>query len=189
MGAVGPRNAKIEKIEANPVVFVRDPNQLHVLIESKGLANAPASLIIEKRKDGGVWEEAARQQIILEEAGRVQTVPFDFKEDAPAKLEFRARLTDVGPELTTDDNVATAEVRVIRQKIKVLFIAGSIGSLNEFTIAYDEGKVIGCLTGTGGVADEIERLVSTFPKVTEARVFYVDDPACLLDACFREAGQ
>src|SRR5438045_3429111 len=71
----------------------------------------------------------------------------------------------------------------------VLFIAGSIGSLNEFTIAYDEGKVIGCLTGTGGVADEIERLVNTFPKVTEARVFYNDDPARLLDACFREAGQ
>ena len=40
-------------------------------------------------------EEAARQQVMLEEAGRVQAVPFDFKEDAPAKLEFRARLTDV----------------------------------------------------------------------------------------------
>ena len=32
----------------------------------------------------------------------------------------------------------------------VLFVAGSIGSLNEFTIAYDEGKIIGCLIGTGG---------------------------------------
>ncbi len=44
----GPRNAKITKIEANPVVFVRDPNQLHVLIESKGLADAPATLILEE---------------------------------------------------------------------------------------------------------------------------------------------
>jgi uncharacterized protein (TIGR00725 family) len=71
----------------------------------------------------------------------------------------------------------------------VLFIAGSMGSLNEFTIAYDEGKIIGSLTGTGGVADEIERLVGTFPKVTKARVFCDNDPARLLDACFREAGQ
>ena len=31
----GPRNAKLTKIETNPVVFVRDPNQLHVLIESR----------------------------------------------------------------------------------------------------------------------------------------------------------
>ena len=38
----------------------------------------------------------------------------------------------------------------------VLFVAGAMGSLNEFTIAHDEGKIIGCLTGTGGVADESE---------------------------------
>lgn len=79
-------------------------------------------------------------------------------------------------------------VVLVRSCDVLLFIAGSIGSLNEFTIAYDEGKIIGCLTGTGGVADEIKSLVSTFPKVTKARVFYDDDPARLLDACFREAG-
>jgi len=80
-------------------------------------------------------------------------------------------------------------VVLVRSCDVVLFIAGSIGSLNEFTIAYDEGRIVGCLTGTGGVADEIERLVSTFPKVTKARVFYDNDPARLLDACFREAGR
>src|SRR6267154_1311630 len=42
----------------------------------------------------------------------------------------------------------------------VLFIAGSMGSLNEFTIAYDEGKVIGCLRSTGGVADEVDYLLA-----------------------------
>jgi len=80
-------------------------------------------------------------------------------------------------------------VVLVRSCDVVLFIAGSMGSLNEFTIAYDEGKIIGSLTGTGGVADEIERLVGTFPKVTKARVFYDNDPARLLDACFRKAGQ
>jgi len=74
-------------------------------------------------------------------------------------------------------------VVLVRSCDVVLFIAGSMGSLNEFTIAYDEGKVIGCLTGTGGVADEIECLVKTFPKVTKARAFYDNDPARLLNAC------
>ena len=74
-------------------------------------------------------------------------------------------------------------VVLVRSCEVVLFIAGSIGSLNEFTIAYDEGKTVGCLTGTGGVADEIERLVRTFAKVTKARVFYDNDPARLLNAC------
>jgi uncharacterized protein (TIGR00725 family) len=74
-------------------------------------------------------------------------------------------------------------VVLVRSCDVVLFVAGSMGSLNEFTIAYDEGKIIGCLTGTGGVADEIERLVGTFPKVTQALLVYDNDPASLLNAC------
>src|SRR5207245_6436968 len=70
----------------------------------------------------------------------------------------------------------------------VVFIAGSIGSLNEFTIAYDEGKIIGCLTGTGGVADEIKSIAETFPKKTKARIFYDDDPAQLIEACLNTLG-
>ena len=65
----------------------------------------------------------------------------------------------------------------------VLFIAGSMGSLNEFTIAYDEGKVIGCLRGTGGVADEVDYLLAKFSKETGAQVFQHTDPARLVDAC------
>src|SRR5205085_5602578 len=68
----------------------------------------------------------------LEENGRVQVVPFEFKEDKPAKLQMRARIEDVGPELTTDDNVAISDVRVINEKIRVLFIAGETFPEVEF---------------------------------------------------------
>ena len=74
-------------------------------------------------------------------------------------------------------------VVLVRSCDVVIFISGSIGSLNEFTIAYDEGKVIGCLTGTGGVADEIERVTRTFSKQTKSRVVYDDDPVRLIDKC------
>jgi uncharacterized protein (TIGR00725 family) len=74
-------------------------------------------------------------------------------------------------------------VVLVRSCDVVVFIAGSIGSLNEFTIAYDEGKIIGCLTGTGGVADQIKRIAKTFPKKTKARIVYDNDPARLIDAC------
>jgi uncharacterized protein (TIGR00725 family) len=76
-------------------------------------------------------------------------------------------------------------VVLVRSCDVVLFIAGSIGSLNEFTIAYDEGKIVGCLTGTGGVADEARRIVQTFQKQTNARVIYDDDPSSLLNECLR----
>ena len=41
------------------------------------------------------------------------------------QYEYRARIEDAGPELTRDDNSATAAVRVVRQQIRVLMIAGS----------------------------------------------------------------
>jgi uncharacterized protein (TIGR00725 family) len=80
-------------------------------------------------------------------------------------------------------------VVLVRSCDIVLFIAGSMGSLNEFTIAHDEGKVIGCLTKTGGVADEAAGLLRKFSKTTGARVFENDDPGRLLDACLKAISQ
>lgn len=77
-------------------------------------------------------------------------------------------------------------VVLVRSCEIVLFIAGAMGSLNEFTIAHDEGKVIGCLTGTGGVADESDYLLKKFSKDTNARVFQNSDPGKLLDICLLE---
>jgi uncharacterized protein (TIGR00725 family) len=77
-------------------------------------------------------------------------------------------------------------VVLVRSADVVLFVAGAMGSLNEFTIAHDEGKIIGCLTGTGGVADESEFLLQKFGKrTTTARVFQNDDPEKLLDLCLQ----
>jgi uncharacterized protein (TIGR00725 family) len=77
-------------------------------------------------------------------------------------------------------------VVLVRSCEIVLFIAGAMGSLNEFTIAHDERKVIGCLTGTGGVADEADQLLKKFAKETGARVFQNEDPAKLIDECLSE---
>ena len=74
-------------------------------------------------------------------------------------------------------------VVLVRSCEVVLFIAGAMGSLNEFTIAHDEGKVIGCLTGTGGVADQSEYLLQHFGKRTTAQVFHNDDPEKLVTDC------
>src|SRR5260370_31862125 len=74
-------------------------------------------------------------------------------------------------------------VVLVRSCDVVLFIAGSMGSVNEFTIAYDEGKIIGCLRGTGGVADELPHFVADFRKPTKARIFYDEDATRLLNAC------
>ena len=77
-------------------------------------------------------------------------------------------------------------VVLVRSCDVVLFVAGAMGTLNEFTIAHDEGKIIGCLTGTGGVADESEYVLQKFGKrATSSRVFHSDDPEKLLDLCLQ----
>jgi uncharacterized protein (TIGR00725 family) len=74
-------------------------------------------------------------------------------------------------------------VVLVRSCDVVLVFRGGTGTLNELTIAHDEGRVVGCLTGTGGVADEAERLLRVLPKKTRSVVLFDDDPARLLDKC------
>jgi uncharacterized protein (TIGR00725 family) len=80
-------------------------------------------------------------------------------------------------------------VVLVRSCDIVLFISGSMGTLNEFTIAHDEGRVIGCLTKTGGVADEGERLLEVFSKQTRAVVLHGDDSVRLINACMEALAQ
>ena len=66
----------------------------------------------------------------------------------------------------------------------MILVAGGIGTLNEFTIAYDEGKVIGLLQGTGGAADLAQTLLDTLPvRATGAVVIADPDPEQLVDRC------
>lgn len=64
----------------------------------------------------------------------------------------------------------------------VLFVAGSVGTLNEFTIAYDEGKVMGVLSGSGGLSDRFPEIVMACAKPTAARIVHDRDPKSLVEA-------
>lgn len=48
----------------------------------------------------------------------------------------------------------------------VIFIGGGIGTLNEFSIAYHEGKVIGVLEGVDGIVGKILKIEGDFNKNT-----------------------
>jgi uncharacterized protein (TIGR00725 family) len=74
----------------------------------------------------------------------------------------------------------------IRSSDIVVILRGSIGTLNEFTIAYDEGKIIGILEGTGGVADHVRELVHALAKKTPAALFFERDVVRLLTLCLAE---
>lgn len=81
----------------------------------------------------------------------------------------------------TGSGLMGREIDNIRSSDIVVIAGGRSGTLGEFAIAYDEGRLIGVLTGTGGVADAVEALVRLCDKPTGAVVLYDDDPANLVD--------
>lgn len=62
-----------------------------------------------------------------------------------------------------------------------IFISGRIGTMNEFTNAYDMGKVIGVLEESGGISDRtIKILLEDANKNSEAKVIFEKDPEKLV---------
>jgi hypothetical protein len=71
----------------------------------------------------------------------------------------------------------------IRSSDIVIILGGATGTLNEFTIAYDEAKVISVLAGSGGVADHIKKIVEVCRKPTLGQLFFDADPETLIQTC------
>ena len=62
----------------------------------------------------------------------------------------------------------------------VIVACGRMGTLNEFTIAFEDHKPIGVLTGTGGIADELAHIVEK-AKRGEGNIIYDSDPKRLVE--------
>ena len=69
----------------------------------------------------------------------------------------------------------------IRSSDIVVVVGGRSGTLGEFAIAYEEGKLIGILTGTGGITGALRAVEASLGKDTGAEVIYEDDAARLID--------
>lgn len=70
----------------------------------------------------------------------------------------------------------------IRSSDAVVIIGGGIGTLNEFTIAYDEGRPIGVVTDSGGISNSIEHVVVELCQREMPPNLVMDsDPVKLLD--------
>ncbi|MFC1630005.1 hypothetical protein ACFL06_00520 [Patescibacteria group bacterium] len=61
----------------------------------------------------------------------------------------------------------------------VIIICGRMGTLNEFTIAFEDQKPIGVLEGSGGTADKI-KFIATGPVRGTKRIIYERDPKLLV---------
>ncbi len=96
-------------------------------------------------------------------------------------VRYRSPTEGFGALIYTGSGLMGREVVNIRSSDIVVIIGGHSGTLGEFAIAYDEGRLIGVLTGTDGVADLVGTLVARMGKETGAKVLYDADPDRLVD--------
>jgi hypothetical protein len=67
----------------------------------------------------------------------------------------------------------------------VVSVSGRIGSLHEFTSAFERHKVIGLLLHSGGLSDEIPIILEKAQRGM-GRVVMHADPSELIDLVFKE---
>jgi uncharacterized protein (TIGR00725 family) len=81
----------------------------------------------------------------------------------------------------TGSGLMGREITNIRSCDIVVIIGGRTGTLGELAIAYDEGRLIGVLTGTGGITDIVQEIIQATGKETGACILYDDEPSKLID--------
>ncbi len=96
-------------------------------------------------------------------------------------LKYRSPCRGYDVIIYTGSGLMGREIENIRTCDMVVLVGGRSGTLGEFAIAYDEAKIIGALTGTGGITDNLRQIISFIQKDTGARVVYADDPLELMD--------
>lgn len=72
------------------------------------------------------------------------------------------------------------DLYLVQSSDAVITIGGRFGSLHEFTSALEAHKPCGVLTGSGGTADQIQKLMETLEPPADDLVLYDDDPQRLV---------
>lgn len=83
----------------------------------------------------------------------------------------------------TGSGLMGRETHNIHSSDFVLFVGGRSGTLGEFCIAYDEGKLIGILRNSGGISNHLESIVTMVRKSTGSVIVADDNPEQLVDRC------
>ena len=79
----------------------------------------------------------------------------------------------------TGSNYAGRNLLLTRAGDAVVITCGRMGTLNEFTVAFEDNKPVGVLVETGGMADEIEHIIGK-AKRGPGKVIFDPDPKSLI---------
>lgn len=89
--------------------------------------------------------------------------------------KFRLPLDSIDVVVYTGFGYAGRNLILTRASDAVILVCGRIGTLNEFTIAFEDKKPVGILVKSGGITDEIPRILR-LAKRGMSKIIYDDNP-------------
>lgn len=79
----------------------------------------------------------------------------------------------------TEAGYAGRNLLMVRSSDATIIIDGRMGTLNEFTVAFEEDEIVGVLEGSGGIADLIRQILTVAQK-GQRKVIFDSDPVKLV---------
>jgi len=95
------------------------------------------------------------------------------------KKSYKLPLDEFDVMVYTGFDYSGRNLLMTRAADAVIVACGRMGTLNEFTIAYEDRKPIGVLMGSGGTADLVNYLLK-YPHAKRGPIFYDTDPKRLV---------
>ncbi|MBI3335717.1 MAG: LOG family protein [Candidatus Portnoybacteria bacterium] len=80
----------------------------------------------------------------------------------------------------TGFNYSGRNLLLVRSSDASIIICGRMGTLNEFTIAFEDGKPIGILSGSGGTLELIDEIIEESHRSDPGGVIYDSEPETLV---------
>ncbi len=115
----------------------------------------------------------------LEEAGGVSVGFSPAASEIAHRKKYRLpRISDII--IHTGFGYAGRNLLMTRAADGVIIICGRMGTLNEFTIAFEDEKPIAVLIGSGGTADKIKTIVAG-PHRGKQKIIYEKEPKKLVE--------
>ncbi|MDD5110087.1 MAG: hypothetical protein PHI63_02635 [Patescibacteria group bacterium] len=85
----------------------------------------------------------------------------------------------------TGSGYAGRNLLLTRSSDAVVIVCGRIGTLNEFTVAFEDKKVIGVLDNSGGITEEIKHILKA-AKRGRQHIIFEKDPGRLITKVIQE---
>jgi len=184
LGSGSPKDLAIERVAVDDFAFVRNTVVVEVTLSARGFGNEEVPLAL--RREGTV---VARATVKLESGKERYTVPLAFAPDTIGTFVFTVAAPVYPGEAVAENNARSFVLRVIRDRVRVLLVAGRPSWDERFLrglLKQDPNVdlisffILRTSTNTPGPQDELSLIPFPVPEIfgeqlrTFDAVFFVD---------------